>query len=95
LISQYSASGGLANVRADGVCVAERVPADGGRTVVNPPGAGEVTSSVRWTSSPRGEDSAAGVFCFDGMWSTFKKWSKKASPLGEVGGVGLLAELHG
>lgn len=39
--------GGLADVRADGVCTAGCVRADGGRTVVNPPGAGEVTSGAR------------------------------------------------
>ena len=32
--------------------------------------AGEgVTSSVLRTSSPKGEDSTLGVFCFDGQWS--------------------------
>jgi len=49
-----------------------------------------VTSSVLRTSSPKGEDSALGVLCPIGLWFTYNHWCKKASPLGEVGGVGLL-----
>lgn len=42
---------------------------DGLQAKVN--GLRELTSSVLWTSSPKGEDSAFGVFCFDGLRSTY------------------------
>jgi hypothetical protein len=49
-----------------------------------------VTSSVLRTSSPKGEDSAPGVLCAKGLLADIKWIVQRASPLGEVGGVGFV-----
>jgi hypothetical protein len=50
---------------------------------------GIVTSSALRASSPKGEDSAARVPCAKGLLAAIKWQVQRASPLGEVGGVGL------
>ena len=56
-----------------------------------------MTSSVLRTSSPTGEDSALGVLCAKDLCVDLKWLMQKASPLGEVGGVGfrLQAKVNG
>ena len=51
---------------------------------------GIVTSSALRASSPKGEDSAARVPCAKGLLAAIKWQVQRASPLGEVGGVGFV-----
>ena len=49
-----------------------------------------MTSSVLRTSSPKGEDSSREVSCANGLLSDIKSPVQRASPFGEVGGVGFV-----
>ena len=49
-----------------------------------------MTSSALRASSPKGEDSALGVLDAKGLLADMKWLVQKASPLGEVGGVGFV-----
>ena len=51
---------------------------------------GAVTSSALRASSPKGEDSALGVLYAKGLLADMKWLVQRASPLGEVGGVGFV-----
>jgi len=49
-----------------------------------------VTSSALRASSPKGEDSSLGFLCAKGSSADIKWRMQRASPLGEVGGVGFV-----
>ena len=49
-----------------------------------------MTSSALRASSPKGEDSDARVPCAKGLLAAIKWQVQRASPLGEVGGVGFV-----
>ncbi len=51
---------------------------------------GVVTSSALRASSPNGEDSALGILCAKGLSADTKWLVQRASPFGEVGGVGFV-----